>query len=119
MNRFMRQSSKRVRGWQQLVGLVGRTKITEPHDGPVAVEVVFDFAAPERSKLGYPGRQVGDVDKLLRAVLDGLSGVAYRDDAQVITAVVWKDFGRVPGAVIRVGSLDASWTTKGRCRRVR
>ncbi len=58
-------------GWQAKRIVRGR-KAT----GPVAVSVVF--YVPQRAK--------GDVDNLLKTVLDGLNGVAYVDDSQVVRA---------------------------------
>lgn len=58
-----------------------------PHAGPVAVSVGFSFCAPKsvRDPLQRPvSRRCGDIDKLVRAVLDGLTGVAFVDDTQVI-----------------------------------
>ena len=116
MTRYMRQSSRRVKGWQQLVGLLARQHIAEPLHGPMRVDLRFRFAVPARTSLGYPGRQVGDLDKLIRAVLDGLTGAAYADDAQVIEISAVKDFGE-PGADVRVQALAPRWTTRGKCQR--
>lgn len=52
---------------------------------PAAISVVFYFTQPEsipKSRL-YPVVKP-DIDKLLRAVLDALTGVAFKDDAQVV-----------------------------------
>ena len=52
---------------------------------PAAIKVVFYFTEPDsipKSRL-YPVVKP-DIDKLLRAVLDALTGVAFKDDAQVV-----------------------------------
>lgn len=36
-----------------------------------------------------------DIDKLLRAVMDALSGVCYRDDSQVVSVMVDKLYGDI------------------------
>jgi Holliday junction resolvase RusA-like endonuclease len=48
-----------------------------------------------------------DVDKLLRAVFDSLSGVIYLDDSRIIRATAQKLYAddRGPGAVIRLNTL--------------
>lgn len=55
-----------------------------------------------------------DADKLLRAVLDALTGEVYTDDAQVVTPIPGKRFGRSPGITIlvdnRVGGFSAMAT---------
>jgi crossover junction endodeoxyribonuclease RusA len=73
--------------------MMGRDTTT----GPVCVEVVFHFKRPASHYRGKSGElregvptrfahgvQRGDLDKLLRAVLDALTGVAFADDRQVV-----------------------------------
>jgi Holliday junction resolvase RusA-like endonuclease len=43
-----------------------------------------------------------DVDNYLKIALDGLNGIAFRDDAQVICASVSKQFATAPGLHIEV-----------------
>lgn len=85
-----------------------------PTPAPVVVELQFDLARP----LGHfgTGRNVGelrksapdvptknpDLDKLTRAVLDALTGIVYRDDAQVVELLASKRYGRSPGVRVFV-----------------
>lgn len=85
--------------------------------GPVHVEVVFYFARP-RSHYGT-GRNAGtlrasapqfmssmpDLDKLLRCVLDSLSGIAVKDDSQVSRLLAGKFYGEPERAEVRVREL--------------
>lgn len=70
-------------------------------DGPVTVMITIQVARPAThllvdgslSKRGeampYPTRvRTPDVDNVAKAVLDGLNGVAYRDDRQVVALLV-------------------------------
>jgi Holliday junction resolvase RusA-like endonuclease len=51
-----------------------------------------------KSVQSAPFVQRSDADNILKACLDGLNGVAYKDDAQVVVAVAIKlDRGREPG----------------------
>ncbi len=73
--------------------------------GPLALTVTFSLPRPQ-SHYGS-GRNAGvlkasapshvptkpDVDKLLRAVLDALTGVAWKDDAQVASVHATKTYG--------------------------
>lgn len=43
-----------------------------------------------------------DLDKLVRAVLDGLTGAAFIDDSQVIECFATKRYGKEAGAWIRI-----------------
>lgn len=41
----------------------------------------------------FPGRGFGDVDKLARAALDGITGVLIADDSQVVRLRVVREYG--------------------------
>ena len=67
----------------------------DPMEGPVVLTITFTWpkpvSAPKR-KPTWPCRKP-DWDKLARAVSDGLKdGGAYKDDAQVVRAVVVKEY---------------------------
>lgn len=47
-----------------------------------------------------------DIDKLARAVLDGLTGVAYEDDQQVVKLTAVKEYGTNQGVWIRITDKD-------------
>ena len=47
----------------------------------------------------FPGRP--DIDNILKAI-DGLNGILWKDDAQIILAVVSKRYGNVPHLAIDV-----------------
>lgn len=89
--------------------------------GPVAVDVRFFLPRP-KSHFGT-GRNATklkdcapdfhvkkpDVDKLVRAVLDSLSGVVYSDDCQVVDLTTSKRFEvKDSGVLISVGQLSDS-----------
>ena len=110
-----------VAAWQRHVAQVAREHYAgaAPQDWPMAVEVVFLFARPAEPMFDEPATtETGDIDKLLRAVLDALSahnsrcarrcrkhaGV-YVDDARVTRTVVEEQYappGGLAGAFIEV-----------------
>lgn len=47
-----------------------------------------------------------DTDKLLRAVLDSLTGVGYEDDAQVVHVTAWKQYGLPERTEVRVRRIE-------------
>jgi len=59
-----------------------------------------------RLEFTYARRDL-DVDKLARACLDAMSGVAYTDDKQVTHLFASKAKGAEPGVVIQVQALRA------------
>lgn len=72
--------------------------------GPVALTAHFTLprpaSAPKRRRTWPIGARSGDVDKLARALLDGMTGVCFGDDAQVVRLNVRKDYGAQPGVEV-------------------
>ena len=97
------------------------------YGGPVTVSLRFAFVRPashygtgrnaanlKASAPLYPAtrhhKSGGDIDKLVRAVLDAMTGVVYADDSQVVAlAPVWKVWGSMSGVhvVVREAPLIA------------
>jgi crossover junction endodeoxyribonuclease RusA len=119
----MVESSKAVGPWREAVRAETQRAITEtpagrPTGGAVCVVIMFTLPRP-RSHYGA-GRNAGrikesapnfpagrpDLDKLTRAVLDGLTaGGAWRDDAQVAELHASKEWG-TPGCRIQIRQLE-------------
>ena len=112
-NRFI-ESSKYLPAWrsalrqaaEQAVTVSGWSRVS----GPVELEVMFYLERPSsvsRTKRPHP-TVPPDLDKLIRAVGDSLTGVVYDDDSQVIRTLAWKVYAdtRVPGSFIRVNELS-------------
>lgn len=77
------KARKAFAGWMKMVKLSALAAGVKPIAGPVSIDVTFIFPRPKSAKKrAYPCVKP-DIDKLLRAVLDALTGVAYRDDGQV------------------------------------
>lgn len=82
-----------VRPWMSSISLAARDAGVTPTDAAVRLGLVFYFPRPKGhfSKKGLrpdaPAfhTKKPDLDKLLRAALDSLTGVAYLDDSQVVT----------------------------------
>ena len=97
--RIVHHRSKDLMTWRTLIGeAFGEPPIA---DEAVMVEMTFVLAQPKTVKRLYPHVRP-DVDKLVRAVLDALTGRAYVDDAQVVWVHAEKIYGSHPGAWIRV-----------------
>ena len=64
---------------------------SEMLDGPVAVEVAFFLPRGKTVKRKQPAVKP-DLDKLVRAVLDALTGYCYKDDGQVVRVVAVKEY---------------------------
>ena len=77
---------------KKLVAQIARLAIRNPIEGPVSLSAVFEFERPKSHygktlKASAPvyHTQRPDVDNLIKTVLDGLNGIAWKDDAQVVS----------------------------------
>lgn len=104
--------NERVMPWRAVVAahLHSPGGILHP-TGPVGVEITFVMprrkAEPKRDKPAHTRRP--DIDKLLRAILDAMTGVVYADDSQVTHVSATKytaDDGEVPGVRISWGGVE-------------
>jgi crossover junction endodeoxyribonuclease RusA len=117
----MIESSKAAGPWRDKIAAETRRAwgYAEPQAGPVAVTVEFFFARPAAHfgtgrnrailKPGsptFPIGRTGDVDKLVRAVLDGITiGRAIADDAQVVQLEACKRYAETPRATITIREM--------------
>ncbi len=126
-NGRMVEVSKAVGPWREAVRSEAQTTLAirangeRPLSGAVFVSLVFTLARPKghygsgrnagQVKDSAPAYPAGrpDVDKLCRAVLDGLTaGGAFSDDAQVVdlhACKIWAAAGGVPGVDITIREM--------------
>ena len=93
-------SNRNAKAWQQLVAEAANQALQTDDArqllcGPVALTVAFRMPRPK--KYQKPNRPVfhctkPDIDKLLRAVLDALTGVVFVDDSQIVTVIATKQY---------------------------
>ena len=108
---------QRHRDWRNDVAGAARTwrQQFEPQppllDGPVAVRLHFRLLRARSNISRWPtGKTNGDVDKLTRSIFDALTGVLWRDDGQVVAALVTKVWGDPPGVDVFVDpELGERW----------
>lgn len=98
--------------WRQAVATAARdwqdaNGSRELIDGPALVVIQFLMPKP-RSKpkwKRWPDVKP-DLDKLVRSVLDSLSGVILADDSRVVAITARKDYGDPPGCRVQVFDLS-------------
>lgn len=73
------------------------------HRIAVQVALQFFFAPPKKVNTKEKTTRP-DVDKLMRAALDGMTGIVYHDDSQVAHAQISKCFGLPERVEIYVGT---------------
>lgn len=95
-------TAKGLPAWRTIVQLSAQ-QFAEPRfplEGPVALELRFFLPRPKsepKRRATFPDRRP-DCDKLVRAVLDALTHIVYRDDAQVVHVHAWKFWADDPHA---------------------
>jgi len=83
--------SKNGKSWARSVGLAAIAAGVPliPKGAGVIVSVVYELQAPRKAVRRDPCVRP-DCDKLARALLDALTGIAYEDDGQVVALTVRK-----------------------------
>ena len=119
--RLIDTNQQSLRDWRNLVQFSLQSPEGPPQmlHGPVLVTLGFYLARPKahfgvgrnagKLKPSAPEMPIGkpDLDKLVRAVFDALTGMVFRDDSQVAVLVATKQYAddeRGPGVSIRVGT---------------
>lgn len=94
----------RLKHWRLRVSRVATEAMLKsaqtPGESPVALECIFYFSRPKSHLLssGAVSRRFenaiprADVDKLVRAIGDALTGVAYKDDNQIVRVLAEKAY---------------------------
>lgn len=108
-------SNRSAKSWSQLVAQGASTAILQlPEEargvmeGPVRLTIAFYMPRPKKyHRRGQPVAclTAPDWDKLARAVCDALTAVVYRDDRQIVEAVVGKFYAGIddaPHVTVRV-----------------
>ena len=96
-----------LRGWSETVGWAAKAAGVRrmERDVPVRVHVYFRFPFPRRRGRLCPVVRP-DVDKLVRALLDALTGVAYEDDAQVVELFALKVYADDARTIVNVSEIE-------------
>lgn len=90
--------------WRSTIGWEASLAGAKPHSEPVKITITFTMPRPKTVKRPLPS-VAPDLDKLIRGVLDGLTGIAYVDDGQVVQIHAQKLYGPAVGAEIKLETL--------------
>ncbi|QDQ24951.1 RusA family crossover junction endodeoxyribonuclease [Chitinimonas arctica] len=86
-----------------------------PLEGAVAVTMRITVSVPRswskrRREHALAGRVLPttkpDIDNVEKAIFDGLNGVAWRDDMQVVDVCKQKRYGELPGVAVSIQALE-------------
>lgn len=104
----------RTKNYEARLAEAWRAKYPEPTAEAVSVGVTFYLPTPtswSKKKKELAERCVirptvrPDIDNLVKIILDGLNGVAFLDDKQVVELYAQKAYSTEPRTVIRVTEL--------------
>lgn len=108
---WMRETNERTKPWRKVLVRALQDERGRPRarfESAVWVELRFVFARPKSHRPDSlpTSKALGDVDKLTRAVLDGLTQAGIiADDSNVLSLRnVEKVYGPNPGVHVRIGS---------------
>lgn len=86
----------------------------EPFDGAVWMVITANFQIPKSDKkeirlqkeknIIRPTIKV-DADNIAKIIMDGLNGIAYLDDKQVIDLSVYKRYATEPRVIVQIGRI--------------
>ena len=78
----------------------------KPVGDPIRLELVFVLARGKTVRREYPTVKP-DIDHLIRAIFDSLTGITYFDDGQVVEVTARKVYGDTPGVQVTVSPLTS------------
>lgn len=91
--------------WRATIALAAKDAgIPKREEGAVALTMTFTLPRPKTVKREHP-TVPPDLDKLVRSVLDALTGVAYRDDSQVTGIYAAKRYGDEVGVRVWIDEM--------------
>ena len=107
------RNHERTVAWAAKIAMAGRPPIT----GAVTLAAVFELPIPASwSKTRRSAAITGsikptnkpDTDNLVKALLDGINGIIFVDDAQVVEFTAMKAYGITPKTILTVTPLHAA-----------
>jgi Holliday junction resolvase RusA-like endonuclease len=99
-------NAKVLKPWRELVTATARAAYSGPRiEGAVQLECEFRFVRPPSVRRRFMTVKP-DVDKLQRALFDGITDAGiWRDDAQVTHPFPSKVYAERPGVQVRIGEF--------------
>lgn len=74
--------------------------VKKPLECGISLEIVFYFKKPKKPSRDYPSK--GDLDNYIKAVLDGMNKIVFKDDSQVTKISASKEWGEEDLILVKV-----------------
>ena len=101
-------ANAKLKPWrQEVAAMASLAVIGKPVlSGPIIVKADFIFLKPKSTKNSVVYKTTKpDLDKLIRGLLDSLTGIVFCDDSQVVRVSAFKAYGDVARTEVVVESL--------------
>jgi len=99
--RMIHNKAVELAAWRADIASAAKMAGCKPILDPIAITMRFRVKRPKSVKRDYP-TVAPDLDKYIRGVNDGLTGVAFADDSQVIKITASKEYSDHPGVDIEI-----------------
>jgi len=105
-NRIVHNKTKELMEWRSRVGQAAHVAGCTPIDGAITITMRFRYQRP-RSVTRTQPTVPPDLDKQIRSILDALTGIAYKDDSQVVEITATKEYHQDQGVDVTItGGFD-------------
>lgn len=88
--------NKNLSGWKNAVAWSAKAAMGSRIPSVLPIELIIDFVLPVPSKregqLWPLEQRTGDLDKLVRAIMDAMTSIVYKDDTQVVRLLAMKRY---------------------------
>lgn len=81
----------KTRVFKNTVGILAKAYCKKPLEGPLRLIINFYIVPPKRRTRTYPHVRP-DLDNYIKAIKDGLNGVVWLDDAQIVDLRALKSY---------------------------
>lgn len=97
---------KRTKEYEEIVRIAYKNAGGTKLEGAVFMRIRAVYKAPKNSLLYHDRTKKPDLDNIAKAILDGLNGIAYEDDAQISFLQVKKVYGEEDFTIIEVSEAE-------------
>lgn len=113
---------EKTRAYEQEVALLSRVATREVFTEAVSVEITAYFGIPKsatkkkRQELigGYVTKKP-DADNIAKIIMDGISGICYKDDSQVALVNIRKIYtADEPRVTVKIGTIESASVDDGK-----